>query len=79
MIANRLPSVRATVYYGGGKEIVRLSRTHNDANVLSIGARFVSVDVAKREIWDWLHIPFSGEEKYTRRNAKIDSLTQNHR
>ncbi|GIT40869.1 MAG: hypothetical protein Ct9H300mP9_7190 [Candidatus Neomarinimicrobiota bacterium] len=35
--------VRAAVYYNGPDEIVRLSRQHNNANILSLGARFMSV------------------------------------
>ena len=42
MVANRYPHIRATVYYGGNEEIITLSRQHNDANILSVGARFVS-------------------------------------
>ncbi len=41
MVANRFKNVRATVYYGHDTEILKLSREHNDANILSIGARFV--------------------------------------
>ena len=74
MMANRFAGVRATVYYGGGEEIITLSREHNDANVLSIGARFVSVDETKKVIWDWLHGSTSPNEKYARRNRKLDIL-----
>ena len=74
MMANRFPGVRATVYYGGGDDIIKLSREHNDANVLSIGARFVTVDEAKKAIWDWLHLGTSTNEKYARRNHKLDVL-----
>jgi len=74
MMANRFPGVRATVYYGGGDDIIQLSREHNDANVLSIGARFVSVDEAKKVIWDWLHLGTSTNDKYARRNRKLDML-----
>src|SRR5258708_926404 len=42
MAANRVPGVRAAEYYGGPKEILILSRQHNDANILSLGARFLS-------------------------------------
>ena len=35
IVANRFPHVRAALYYGGNPEIVRLSRDHNDSNVLS--------------------------------------------
>ena len=73
MVANRYPGVRATVYYGGDESIIQLSREHNDANVLSIGARFVTTDQAKKVIWDWLHLPKGTDPKYHRRNLKIDA------
>lgn len=79
MMANRFPGVRATVWYGGGVssselDIVKLSREHNDANVLAIGARFVTSDEAKQAVEKWLTTPFSGIEKYQRRNEEIDSI-----
>lgn len=73
MVANRYPGVRATVYYGGDESIIKLSREHNDANVLSIGARFVPIDVAKKVIWEWLHLERGTDPKYHRRNLKIDA------
>lgn len=76
MIANRFPRVRATVYYGGNLEIISLSRKHNNANILSIGARFIEINDTKKIIWDWMHTDFKGEAKYQRRNDEIDSLTQ---
>lgn len=75
MMANRFKGVRATVYYGGSPDIITLSRQHNNANVLSIGARFVSVDDAKRVIWDWLHAKPLSDEKYHRRNQQLDELS----
>ncbi len=77
MAANRFPHVRATVYYGGNEDIITLSRQHNDANVLSIGARFVSFEETKRAIGIWLATPFDGEPKRERRNQKIETLTRN--
>jgi ribose 5-phosphate isomerase B len=90
MVANRFPGVRAAVWYGGGElksvaasatdsgatneNIIKLSREHNDANILSIGARFVSEDEAKKAIELWLATPFSGEEKHARRIEEIDSV-----
>jgi ribose 5-phosphate isomerase B len=44
MVANRYSNVRATVYYDGPREILDLSKEHNKANILSIGARFVNVE-----------------------------------
>lgn len=79
MMANRFLGVRATVFYGGPDEIITLSRQHNDANVLSIGARFVSVDDTKRVIWLWLTAAPERAEKYDRRNRKLDALARNER
>lgn len=76
MLANRFPHVRAAVYYGGEESIPALSREHNDANVLSIGARFVSVDTTKKIIWEWLQTDFLADEKYARRNKKIEVVTK---
>ena len=74
IVANRFPGVRAAVWYGGNEEIIKKSREHNNANVLSIGARFVDEDAAKKAIELWLATPFSGEEKHARRNEEIDSI-----
>lgn len=77
MLANRFPGVRATVLYSDSAEIVDLSRSHNDANVLSIGARFLSIDDTKKHIWNWLHAGGPVDQKYLRRDQKIDQLTKN--
>jgi len=74
MVANRFPGVRAAVYYGGNHEILRLSREHNDANILSIGAGFVSEEEVQKAVIEWLEIPFSGEEKHKRRIGEMDSI-----
>lgn len=71
MVANRFKGIRATVYYGAEKKILELSREHNDANVLSLGARFLSVDEAKEAVDLWLSYSFSGEERHERRNQSI--------
>jgi ribose 5-phosphate isomerase B len=72
VVANRLRGVRAAVYYGGNEEIIQLSRLHNNANVLSLGARFVTEEEARRVIHLWLSTDFSGEERHVRRINKID-------
>jgi ribose 5-phosphate isomerase B len=77
MLANRFPGVRATVLYSDTKEIVELGRSHNDANILSIGARFLSIDDTKKHIWNWLHTSGPTDKKYIRRDQKIDQLTRN--
>lgn len=72
MAANRLTGARAIVYYGGDRRIPALGREHNHANVLSVGARFVTSDEAKWVIWEWLHTAPLHDAKYERRNQKLD-------
>ena len=71
MVSNRYKNVRAAVYYGGNMDIVKLSREHNNANVLSFGARFVKEEEALEAVKLWLETPFSAEERHHRRVAKI--------
>ena len=73
MVANRIPGVRAAVWYGKNDRILTLSREHNNANVLAIGARFVSTEEAKRGIQLWLSTSFSSEPRHKRRIDKIDN------
>lgn len=72
MVANRHPNVRAVVYYGGPADIIKVSREHNNANVLSLGTRFISDNEAKASVQLWLSTSFSREERHIRRIAKID-------
>lgn len=72
MCANRVPGARAAVYYGGAVDIVVLSREHNDANILSLGARFIEESEAQDVVKLWLDTPFSGDERHVRRIKKID-------
>lgn len=74
MMANRYKGVRAAVYYGGPSEIITASRDHNDANVLSLGAGFLSKKEAEEAVMLWLRTPFSNAERHIRRIAKIDSV-----
>ena len=87
MCANRVPGVRAAVFYGemkvtaaleiegghseDGYDLVRLARRHNDANVLSIGARFVSGEEAEEAVHIFLTTSFSDSPRHARRLAKF--------
>lgn len=80
IVANRIPGVRAMVFNGqyfrdDGVEVpheIITSRKHNDSNVLSLGARFLSLDDVKEAIDMWLETPFSGEDRHIRRIGKIE-------
>lgn len=79
MAANKFSGVRAAVYYGQGQcvvvdeseSIIKLSREHNDANILSLGARFITEDEMKRVVKEWLSTPFVGNERHERRLSKM--------
>jgi ribose 5-phosphate isomerase B len=72
MVADKFENVRSAEYYGGNIEIVRLSREHNDSNILSLGARFLKEDEAKEAVKMWLETPFSHEERHERRIENIE-------
>ena len=69
--ANKTAGVRAALFYGGNMDIVKLAREHNDANVLSLGARFVGEQEAMDAVKLFLETPFSNEERHARRLAKL--------
>ncbi|MBI3632324.1 MAG: RpiB/LacA/LacB family sugar-phosphate isomerase [Candidatus Vogelbacteria bacterium] len=77
IVANRFPNVRAAVYYGGNFELIKKCREHNDSNILSLGARFMSEKEATIAVKVWLDTPFSGDERHLRRIRKIDDLLVN--
>jgi len=87
MCANRVAGIRAVVFYGPQEplepidikgvespdtfEIVKLAREHNNANIISIGTRFVTEDEAKFAIELFLNTKFSADERHVRRINKF--------
>ena len=71
MAANRIKGVRAAVFYNGPDDIIKLSRQHNNANILSLGARFMNKTEIYRVIEIWLNEPFEGG-RHVRRIEKLD-------
>ena len=72
MAANRIKGVRAAVFYNGPEEIIKLSRQHNNANILSLGARFMPVEEIYRIIEIWFNTDFE-EGRHQRRIDKLDN------
>lgn len=90
MLANKFKGVRCALFYSAAipvetvdaterkssdpYEIVRLTREHNNSNILSIGARFVKEDEAIQVVEQWLKEPFPGDERHVRRINKIKEI-----
>lgn len=90
MVPNRYAGIRAAVFYGPRTaqtmvdierresadpyEIVRLSREHNNANILAVASRFVSVKEAEEAVRIFLTTQFSKKERHVRRIEKIDQV-----
>lgn len=90
IVANKYKNVRAVVFYtpaipaqaadATGRqssdpfEIIRLSREHNDANILSLSARFLEEEDALKAVKLWLETPFPAEERHKRRVEKIKEI-----
>ncbi len=74
IVANKCKGIRAAVYNTENLELVKLARLHNDANVLSIGARFVGVEPACEAVKLFLETTYTAEERHERRIKKITEL-----
>lgn len=73
MVTDKVKGIRTAVYYGGSLDIPRLAREHNNANILSLGAGFLTEDEAKEAVKIFIKTPFSGEERHERRVEKIEN------
>jgi len=69
MVANRVPGVRCSLCWD--LRSAKLGRQHNDANVLSLGQRMVSIEAALEIVELWLETPFDGG-RHARRIGMID-------
>ena len=72
--ANKVKGARAALYYGKDLDIVKLSKTHNNANILSFGARFLGKEEAIKAVKAWLGAEFNNEERHMRRIRKISKI-----
>ena len=71
MVANKVHGVRCALCWS--EESARLSRQHNDANVLSIGQRMISEELALNIVRIWLETPFDGG-RHERRVAMLNAM-----
>ena len=67
--ANRFPGIRAATCTDA--TMARLSRAHNDANVISLGSRIVGFETARDCVLTFLSTPFDGGERHQRRIDKL--------
>jgi ribose 5-phosphate isomerase B len=74
--ANKVPGIRAALVWSD--EIAELSRLHNDANVISIGARMHTADEAAGFVEIFLATAYTGEARHTRRIAMLTAYEKAH-
>ena len=72
--ANKVSGVRAALAWS--EETARLAREHNDANVVSIGARMHTAEEATRFVEVFLGTPFSGGVRHVRRIGMLTAFEQ---
>jgi ribose 5-phosphate isomerase B len=69
--ANKVDGIRAALAFNPDE--VRLTRAHNDANILTLGARYTDPEAAREMVRIFLETPFEGG-RHARRIGKIDQL-----
>ncbi len=74
--ANKVPGVRAALAWN--ENTATLSRQHNNANVVGIGAREHTLDVATALVAAFVATPFSGIERHARRIDEVSAYEQSH-
>lgn len=70
IVANKVPGIRCALL--SDLTSARLTREHNDANMMSLGAGIVGPNLTMDIVDTFLNTPFSGEEKHVRRISKIE-------
>lgn len=70
IVANKIKGIRAALAFN--EEMAKLSRQHNNANFLALGARFITVEEAKKIVDAWLQAEFEGG----RHQRRVDKITK---
>ena len=76
IVANKVHGIRAALCHD--VYMARMSRRHNDANVMSLGGRIVAATYAKEIVREWLHTPFEGG-RHERRVEQIGQIERGER
>jgi ribose 5-phosphate isomerase B len=92
IVANKYKDVRCSLFYtpavaaqamdiAGNKsedpfEMLKLTRAHNDSNMLSLGSRFLTEEQAIKAVLTFLEAPFSNEERHVRRIEKVKKIEE---
>lgn len=76
IVANKVKGIRATLCLN--EKMAKMTREHNDANILSLGADYISLGDAKKVVEVFLTTPFSNEERHKRRLGKIEKFEANN-
>jgi ribose 5-phosphate isomerase B len=74
IVANKIDGIRAVEYYGGDTKIITISKEHNNANVLSLGARFINNIEALSAVKIFIETPFSNEPRHVNRLKEITEI-----
>ena len=74
MAANKIRGIRCGLCFS--TELARLNRAHNDGNMLSLGARLITLELAIEILRVWIETPFEGG-RHIARLAKVDTLGSN--
>ncbi len=74
IVANKIKGIRSALCWN--TEIAKLARSHNNANVLSLPARFLSLDECLEIVKTFLNTPSSTEERHVRRVGKIKEVEE---
>lgn len=72
--ANKIRGIRAALCLN--ERMARMAREHNDANIISLGADYISSEEAKKIVKTFLETPFSNEARHARRLQKLQELEE---
>ncbi len=76
--ANKVKGIRAVLYHGKNRKLLKIGREHDNANVLCFGSWFVGEKEAKDIVNLFMKTKFSGESRHKRRLGKIEKYESEH-